>query len=199
MIGKPPKNAVVSKGKASKPSPPKNVKSKKKTAKPKKQELNIRERKFVKGVIEGLTPTEAMRRAGYAENTALYKHGEKLQKVKPKIDELMEEMGISDRRLLETLDRGLDATKNISCNVIINNHLDDANVQDGMKPAHTMTKDFVEVEDHPTRHKFLETGLKLKGYLQKQDLTLSNPDGSPLGSILDRVCNHTKGIPSERD
>ena len=33
----------------------------------------------------------------------------------------------------------------------------------------------------------------------KQDHTLGNPDGTPLGSILDRVCNHTKGIPSERE
>jgi|GEM_PF-1439647 len=32
----------------------------------------------------------------------------------------------------------------------------------------------------------------------KVDHTIGNPDGSPLGNILDRVCNHTKGIPSER-
>jgi len=29
-----------------------------------------------------------------------------------------------------------------------------------------MTKDFVDVEDHPTRHKFLDTALKLKGYMK---------------------------------
>ncbi len=32
----------------------------------------------------------------------------------------------------------------------------------------------------------------------KVDHTIGNPDGTPLGNILDRVCNHTKGIPSER-
>jgi phage terminase small subunit len=197
VIGKPPKKAVAkkAKGKAIPPSPstpstksknpreraagkPVGTPSRPKNTK-KKQDLNIRERRFIKGLMEGLTPTEAMRQAGYAENTALYKHGEKLRKVKPTIEELMDKRGLTDDRLLDVLDKGLDATKNISCNVIIN-ATKDANEQDAMRPAHEMTKDFVEVEDYPTRHKYLETGLKLRGHLQKTEVSLGNPDGSPL-------------------
>ena len=29
-----------------------------------------------------------------------------------------------------------------------------------------MSKDFIDVDDFPTRHKYIETGLKLKGHLR---------------------------------
>jgi hypothetical protein len=38
-----------------------------------------------------------------------------------------------------------------------------------MKDADSMSKDFVEVEDFLTRHKYLETALKLKGHLIHKD------------------------------
>jgi len=142
-----------------------------------KQKLNIRERKFIKGIMDGLTPTEAMRQAGYAENTATAKQAEKLAKVGETIKDLMDKRGLTDERLLDVLDEGLRATKQISCNVIIN-ATKDANEQDAMRPAHEMTKDFVEVEDYPTRHRYLETGLKLRGYLQKQEVALGVAPGS---------------------
>lgn len=196
MIGAPPKTvAKKAKGKAAQPSPPttktKKENPKKRAAakapkgkvgrpKDKKDDLNIRERKFIKGLMDGLTPTEAMRQAGYAENTALVKAGEKLEKVKPTIKDLMDKRGLTDDKLLETLEEGLSATKVISAIVIKGKEEDPADERDGMKDAHSLTRDFVDVEDYPTRHRYMETGLKLKGYLMKQDLTLGNPDGSPL-------------------
>jgi hypothetical protein len=40
-----------------------------------------------------------------------------------------------------------------------------------MADAHSMTKDFIDVEDFAVRHKYLETSLKLKGHLRdKVDL-----------------------------
>ena len=171
VIGTPPKDTATQKGRAPKKPVP--------TPKKKAPKLNIMERKFIKLFMNGMTPTEAMREAGYTVNTANAKAGEKLEKVRPIIEGLMDKMGISDERLLETLDRGLDATKQISCNVIINGHLS-ANEQDAMKPAHEMTKDFVEVEDFAVRHKYLETGLKLRGHLQKQELNIAGQGGTPL-------------------
>ena len=78
------------------------------------------------------------------------------------ISELMEEKGLSDEKLMRTLEDGLNATKVISCNVI-------ARDGEGMADAHSTTKDFVDVDDFPTRHKYLETALKLKGHMDKKD------------------------------
>jgi hypothetical protein len=64
--------------------------------------------------------------------------------------------------LLDVLDDGLKANKVISCNIV---SLD----KEGMKDADSMTKDFVDIDDHPTRHKFLDTALKLKRYLDKDE------------------------------
>lgn len=182
--------AKKAKGKAAKSSPP-TTKTKKENPKkraaakaPKgkvgRPQLNIRERKFIKGLMEGLSAAEAMRQAGYAESTAVAKQAEKLAKVGETIQDLMEKRGLTDDRLLETLEEGLVATKVISAIVIKGKDGDPADERDGMKDAHSLTRDFVDVEDYPTRHRYMETGLKLKGYLMKQDLTLGNPDGSPL-------------------
>ena len=50
-------------------------------------------------------------------------------------------------RLIKVAEEGLAANKVISCNVI-------ANDGEGMKDANSMTKDFVDVPDHQSRHKF---------------------------------------------
>lgn len=91
---------------------------------------------------------KAMERAGYAKNT--------LRKPKNLTDsdgfkELMLQMGIDDSKLLTVLNDGLQANKVISAR--------------NAKEANAETDDFIEIPDHPTRHKFLETGLKLRGFL----------------------------------
>jgi len=95
-----------------------------------------------------------------------------LLKMGIEFDELMEEIGIDDRILLQKLKEGLDATKVISCNVI-------AIDKEGMKDADSMTKDFVDVPDFLARHKYLETSFKLKGKL-KDKMELTGKDGAPL-------------------
>lgn len=138
--------------------------------------LTVREKMFAAGVVKGLTPTEAMRRAGYAENTALVKQGAKLEKVRDLIVELMDEQGLSLRELLDVLKDGLEATKQI--------------VPPNMP--------IMDVPDHATRHKFLETALKLRGYLQKQEVNLSNP-GGPLKVTVNFVKSTMTGkINNER-
>jgi phage terminase small subunit len=142
-----------------------------------KKIVTVRERKVIKSILEGKTPTQAMRDAGYSETTARCKSVKKVEELKPTIEELMEKMGITDERLLDTLNRGLDATKVISANVI-------ARDGEGMADAHSMTKDFVDVEDFAVRHKYMETGLKLKGKLtEKREITGAN--GAPFAGVIE--------------
>lgn len=124
------------------------------TKKPKP--LNIRERRFIRGIAEGLIPREAARKAGYTEMTCRRMGSEKLKDPRfiNKIAIIMERHGVTDEKLVRKLDEGLDSTKVISANIIAQNG-------EGMSDAHGTTKDFVEVPDYATRHKYLDTALKL--------------------------------------
>ena len=131
----------------------------------KKRPLNIRERKLIKALIAGELPTKAMRTAGYTVNTANTKQGKKLEEVRETIQALMEKKGLTDDYLLDGLIEGTKATKVISATIIAKNG-------EGMKDADSMSKDFIDVEDFAVRHKYYETGFKLKGYLRdKIDLS----------------------------
>jgi len=118
----------------------------------KSDKLNIRERKFIKGLAAGLTPTDAMRQAGYAENTALRKAGVKVQdsRVQASIQEMMEKKGLTKDKLLDKLDEGLDATKAI-----------------------VTGEDIQAVKDYSIRHRYLDTALKLGAHYPADKLELS--------------------------
>ena len=139
------------------------------TKEKKRRPLNIRERRFIKALMQpGMTPTAAMREAGYKNNTANTKQGEKLEKVREPIAELMDRMGLTDERLMEVMRDGVRATTvKIAADkgIITDEHVYD---------------------DHATRHRYLETGLKLKGHLRDK-IELSNPDGTGLFSDLERA------------
>lgn len=111
--------------------------------KPKQRPLSIRERQFIKALIEGKTPTQAMRDAGYAESTALAKQCEKVGKLAPTIQALMDKGGLSDPELVKVIAENIHATKKI-----------------------ILKDELVDVPDPPTQHRFVETSLKLKGYLR---------------------------------
>jgi phage terminase small subunit len=83
------------------------------TVKKHRKGLSIRERKFVKALVEGKTPTQAMREAGYAESTALAKQSEKVGKLGVTIQSLMDKKGLTDDYLLDVLMQGLQATKRV--------------------------------------------------------------------------------------
>lgn len=73
--------------------------------------------------------------------------------------ELMEEY-YPDRDLMEVGKEGLHAMKPIGAMIL---------VKKGENGTETILKEnegMIEVADHQTRHKFLETALKLKGHLQ---------------------------------
>ena len=124
----------------------------------------VRRRKLVKGVVSGLSQEQAGIAAGYSAKCAKQSASRVLQRpdVRALLERAMKRRHISDDRLMQTLDEGLSATKVISARIV-------------GADATERTDDFVDVPDHPTRHKFLETGLKLKGYLQPTDPLTAGP------------------------
>ena len=129
------------------------------TPKP-RQKLNIRERKFVKGLAAGLTATEAMRQAGYAETTASRKQGEKLAKVRPAMREALEAAGLTTEKLAQTIIEGLSSNRVISA--IPGNE------------ANGGTTDFIEVPDYKTRHLYIDTSLKVRGDYPKEKVEVEH-------------------------
>lgn len=139
------------------------------------KKLSLKKRKFLDKYIETGNFAEAAQYAGSKgkDVNSLSKAGRVLyDSLRFEVADLMEEMGLNDQKLMTVLNDGLQANKNISCNIIALN-------KEGMKDADSVTKDFIEVEDHPTRHKYLETALKLKGHL-KDKLEVAGPGGEPL-------------------
>ena len=99
----------------------------------------IKQKKAAKKVVgNGGNITKAMREVGYSENT-LNTPG-KLTDSKG-WSELMEKH-ISDDKLAKVHDEGLKATK-----------------------IHGTTDDYIEIPDYAVRHKYMDTGYKLKGKL----------------------------------
>ena len=97
--------------------------------------------------------SKAMTKAGYPPTTA--KNPQQLTRSKG-FKELMDKMGISDEKLAKRLNEGLDATKAVVM---------------GVKSEDS----FVDIQpDYITRHKYIETSLKLKGHLDNQPQANNN-------------------------
>jgi len=126
-------------------------------AKKKERKLTLRERRFIKYLPESKSISEAMRKAGYAESLIEVRPKSVLGKsqVQSAMQKAYEKQGITTECLAKVAEEGLKANKVISAMVI-------APDGEGMKDAHSMTKDFVEVPDFATRHKYLDTAHKLR-------------------------------------
>lgn len=106
-----------------------------------------KQKRAVKKTLEnGGNVSKAMKESGYRDSVA--KNPKKLTESKG-WEELMEE-NLSDEELMEVHKEGLRAIKK--------EHKIIDRDEDG-KPVY----DFVDVEDYVTRHKYLDTGYKLKG------------------------------------
>lgn len=101
--------------------------------------LSNKQKQLIKGVAEGKSIHKAALDAGYPPNAAKGRVYSMIQKpgFQSRIAELMREQGLDDPVLLEALRDGLNATR-------------------------TNAKG-EEVPDHATRHRFLETALKVRG------------------------------------
>lgn len=121
------------------------------------KDWTIKQRKWVSAYLETGSATEAALSVydcnGDREVAATI-GWENLRKLD--FAELMEAGGITDKRLKEKLDEGLDANKPIGALVLIKN------TKDGKEEVLKDNEGMIEVPDMPTRHKYLETALKLK-------------------------------------
>ncbi len=104
----------------------------------------LKQKAVAKKLVEkGVSVSRAMREVGYSENTA--RDPSKVTNSKG-FKELLAELGVTDEKLGQVLNEGLEATK-----VVV--------------MGKESSESYVDVQpDHPTRHKFLETGLRLRGY-----------------------------------
>lgn len=123
----------------------------------------LRERKFIKAYIENSgNVTEAYLNINpnvKRENACEY-GCRMLKKVDISIDELMELMGTTDAYLNQKLNEGLEATKTISV-IPIKPKEAQPNSSD-LPDANSRNVEFIDVEDYPTRHKYLDMAYKLK-------------------------------------
>jgi len=117
-----------------------------------KRKLTLKQRKFIKYYLECGNLTESARLAGYQATSynSLRQIGHQcLTKLNLPIQELMDEMGITDQRLLAKLSEGLNAEL-----VKIASH----------EGIITDEKTYI---DYPTRAKYLDMGLKVKGHYKE--------------------------------
>ena len=118
----------------------------------------IKQAKAIQHIVNGDSVSMAMRKAGYAPATA--KNPMELTNSKTFI-QILEKAGITEERLSRVLDEGLDATKPIVM-------------------GKESSESFVDViPDHPTRHKFLETSLRLHGH-GKEEVVNNNTIIQPI-------------------
>jgi hypothetical protein len=146
-----------------------------------KLKRTLRERKFIKAYIENSgnateaylvinpkTERERAREYGYRM----------LQKVDISVTELMELMGTTDAYLNQKLNEGLEATKVVS---VIPTRPKEAqpNCPD-LPDANSKSLEFVDVEDYPTRHKYLDMAYKLKNKYPAEKHELTGAGGGPI-------------------
>jgi len=132
----------------------------------------LKQKTALKKMVEnGGNISKAMRDAGYSKQTA--KNPSKLTKSKS-WQQLMDEF-LPDAKIIKVIQEGLEANRTISATVVVKS--DDPKVR--TKQATARDVDFIDVPDHATRHKFVETAVKIKNKLPatKTDITT---DGLPI-------------------
>lgn len=108
----------------------------------------LKQKQVAKNLVEkGSSVSQAMIDAGYSPRTA--RAPSKVTKAKG-FKELLDQMGVTDEKLAQVLNEGLEANKTVVM-------------------GKESQESFVDIQpDHPTRHKFLETGLRLRGYAKDE-------------------------------
>lgn len=108
----------------------------------------LKQKLAVKHIANGDSVRAAMRKAGYSPNTA--DNPDHLLNRKG-FAELLEQLGVTDLKIGERINEGLDATRT----VVMGKDSNEA---------------FVDIQpDYLVRHKYIETTLRLKGHLKNNE------------------------------
>ena len=137
--------------------------------------LTLKQRKWLKIYLECGNATEAASQVYNCKTRDSAKQIGYENITKLDFGELMEEGGLTDNKLRQKLDEGLEANRVLSAKII-------------HKEATTQTDDFIEVPDFAVRHKYLDTALKLKGrMIDRKDITTGGNPIPILGGITKEV------------
>ena len=160
-----------------------------------KLKRTLRVRKFIKAYIENngnatqaymdLHPNCSKKSAGDLGYRML-------KKVDISVNELMEMMGTTDAYLNQVLNEGLKATKVVS---VIPLKAKEAQPNSPDLPDATSKNiEFIDVEDYPTRHKYLDTAFKLKNKYptEKKTVDLKVSGELEVNSKLDKKLSQLK-------
>lgn len=135
--------------------------------KPDLRKLTLKEKKYIKHYLEHGNKSQAAIHAGYKDVHSAWDILQKPQ-VQAAIEYMMDQKGLSDGALLDTLAEGVKANKVISANVYLKTDPNNPNAPvEEMKNADGVTKDFIEVPDHAVRHKYLVTAMQLRRMIDK--------------------------------
>lgn len=103
----------------------------------------IKQKKAMSFIAKGDSTSKAMRKAGYSKASS---KNPSLLTERKGFKALLEVIGVTDEKLAKRLNEGLDATRAVVM---------------GTKSEES----FVDIQpDYAVRHKYLETGLKLRGH-----------------------------------
>lgn len=107
--------------------------------------ITVKQRRYIKGVVEGKSKYQAAIDAGYSPNTAKVPslNIEKLS-VKEELNKALERSGLTIQRITDKVSEGMEAKKTFVIG------------KDGEGT-------FVETPDHAVQHKYVETAIKLHG------------------------------------
>ena len=127
-----------------------------------KKTAKVRAKQLVKTCLK-----HKMNQTDVAEELGVTKQAiqQRLQQpiVKKTFAEIMEKAGITDEKLAEKMDEGLESVKVIG---YLHQYKQD---KDGntskAKPEEAVSNEFIDTPDMPTRHKYLTTALTIKGHL----------------------------------
>ena len=149
----------------------------------------LRERKFIAAYIEnGGNASKAYLAINpkYEGNSARVLGHNYLTKLNISQEELLNEMGMTDAYLNQKLNEGLEAKKVISVIPIKPKEAQPNNAD--LKDANSRSIEFIDVEDYPTRHKYLDTAFKLKSKYpnEKKDIDLNIKGELEVNSKLDK-------------
>ena len=144
-----------------------------------KTKRTLRERKFIKAYIEnGGNATKAYMdvKPDYKGKNARVLGHKWLTKVNISDDEIMEELGLTDTYLYEKIREGTEATKVVSVIPVKPKEAQENNPD--LPDATSKNVEFIDVEDYPTRHKYLDMMLKLKNKYpaEKHEHEIKVPD-----------------------
>jgi len=137
---------------------------------PEVRELTIKQRKWLKLYIKEGNATKAAMEVYDCkdEHSAAQIGYENLRKLD--IAEVMEEKGISNNKLLNKVNEGLEATRTISA-------VKGTSANGG-------TTDFIDVPDYATQHKYLETALRLKKIINDKSLGIELKDEDKIIRVI---------------